>query len=61
MFLLPIIITFIVSLIAMLVVVSDYRFYSRNLRLEEIFSIFLPSITVSGITSLVWFLMEVRW
>lgn len=60
MFLLPIAITFVVSLIAMLVVCLDYRVYSRNLRLEEIFSIFLPSIIVSGITSLIWFLMEVR-
>lgn len=60
MFLLPIIIMFIVLFIAMLVVGLDYRVYSRNLRLEEIFSIFLPSIL--GITALVlvWLLMEVR-
>lgn len=60
MFLLPIIIMFIVLFIAMLVVGLDYRVYSRNLRLEEIFSIFLPSIL--GITTLVlvWLLMEVR-
>lgn len=60
MFLLLIIIMFIVLFIAMLVVGLDYRVYSRNLRLEEIFSIFLPSIL--GITALVlvWLLMEVR-
>ena len=60
MFLLPIIITFIVLLIAVLVVATDYRAYSRELRLEEIISIFLPSILVSGIISLVWFLIGVR-
>lgn len=60
MFLLPIIITFIVLLIAMFVVATDYRAYLRELRLEEIISIFLPSIIVSGIISLIWFLIGVR-
>ena len=60
MFLLPIILSFMVLFITILVVSIDHRVYSRNIRLDEIILISIPSIVASGIISLVWFLVGVR-
>lgn len=60
MFILPVVVTLIVSLIAMIVVFADYRVYSRDVRLEEIVSIFLPSIIAAGLISFILFLVGVR-
>lgn len=53
MFLLPIVTTFIVLLIMMLVIASDYRVYSRVLRLDLLGLFAAMGIVASGIISLI--------
>lgn len=60
MFLLPVFITFIVSVVAILVIAADYRVYSRNLRLDEMGPIFISSIIFSGFLSFILFAVGVR-
>ena len=60
MFLLPIIITFIVLLIMLLVIASDYRVYSRDLRLDILNLFAAMSIVASGIISLILYIGGLR-
>ena len=60
MFLLPVVVTFIVLLIMMLVIASDYRVYSRVLRLE-LFGLFGDiCILASGIISFILYIGVLR-
>ena len=60
MFLLPVVVTFIVLLIMMLVIASDYRAYSRVPRLE-LFGLFGDiCILVSGIISFILYVGGLR-
>lgn len=56
MFLLPIVVTFIVLLIMMLVIASDYRVYSKVLRLDLLGLFGAISIVASGIISLILYI-----
>lgn len=60
MFLLPIIVTFIVLLILMLAIASDYRVYSRWLRLDLLGLFGTMGLVASGIISLILYIGGLR-
>lgn len=60
MFILPIVTTFIVLLILILVVATDYRAYSRVLRLDLLWLFAAMGITASGIISLMLYIGGLR-
>ena len=60
MFILPIITTLIVLLILILVVATDYRVYSRVLRLDLLWLFAAMGITASGIVSLMLYIGGLR-
>lgn len=60
MFILPIITTLIVLLILILVVATDYRVYSRVLRLDLLWLFAAMGITTSGIISLILYIGGLR-
>ena len=60
MFILPIVTTLIVLLILMLVVATDYRVYSRVLRLDLLWLFAAMGITASGIISLILYIGGLR-
>lgn len=60
MFILPIVTTFIVLLILILVVATDYRVYSRVLRLDLLWLFAAMGITASGIISLMLYIGGLR-
>lgn len=60
MFILPIVTTFIVLLILMLAIASDYRVYSRWLRLDLLGLFGAISIIFAGIMSLILYIGGLR-
>ena len=60
MFILPIIIVPVVSLIVMIFEASDYRTYSRGLRLDLLGILTIISIVPAGIISLILYLGGLR-
>lgn len=60
MFLLPVVVTFIVLLIMMLFIASDYRVYSRVLRLDLLGLFAAMGIVASGIISLILYIGGLR-
>lgn len=60
MFILPIVTTLIVLLILILVVATDYRVYSRVLRLDLLWLFAAMGITASGIISLILYIGGLR-
>lgn len=60
MFLLPVIVTFTVLLIMMLVIASDYRVYSRVLRLDLLGLFTVMGLVASGIISLILYIGGLR-
>lgn len=60
MFLLPVVVTFIVLLIMMLAIATDYRVYSRDLRLDLLGLFAVMGIVASGIISLILYIGGLR-
>lgn len=60
MFILPIVTTFIVLLILILVVAMDYRVYSRVLRLDRLELFAIIGILFAGIISLILYIGGLR-
>lgn len=60
MFILPIVITFIVLLILIWVEATDYRVYSRDLRLDRLGLFGAIGIVASGIISLILYIGGLR-
>ena len=60
MFILPVVTTFIVLVILMIVVATDYRVYSRILRLDLLWLFAAMGLTASGIISLMLYVGGLR-
>lgn len=60
MFILPVVVTLIVLLIAILFTATDYRVYSRGLRLDLLELFAAISLVASGIISLVLYIGGLR-
>lgn len=60
MFILPVVVTLIVLLIAMIFISMDYRVYSRGLRLDLLDLFVVISISAAGIISFILYIGGLR-